>query len=379
MPRWTSDVSVTAAGPFNGCYGHVATDAIAQSIADTFFAEAAGFIPGPDGGAFSGTAHGRTLLGVVVSDTTRFVVVLDGPSTTLNMLVSVVITKDAQSATLDVADAQVQVINSDVYIYWTSLPAVLGTELFGVFQLTLSGVDGVVVATAQVVIDRVREVVNDNASAFITDKRWSDAELLLWITDGQREIVKTKPESYPITVAFDVTNDTPRQRLDPADAYRLIRVEANASVVGSPPTVIYGDVIRIVERDVFDSFNPAWSRYSPAAPGENYFKAYCMDANDPLAFFLTPVPVSLAFKVWLTYAGVPPDLAAGTDALALSAIYIAPLVDYAVYRALTKESREGNREVADRFLRSFYAALGAHRPILMSIGQNASRPPEAAA
>ena len=140
MPRWTSNVGVTADGPINQCYGHVASDAIAQSIADTFFSEAAGFIPGPDAGSFDSTVHGRTLLGLMVFDFTKIVLVLEGPSTSLNIPVTLVVTKDIHTATLDVADAQVQVINSNVYIYWDSLPGVVGAELNGTFQLTLTGV-----------------------------------------------------------------------------------------------------------------------------------------------------------------------------------------------------------------------------------------------
>lgn len=474
-------------------------------------------------------------------------------------------------------------------------------------------------ATGQDVIDRVRQVVNDVASQFITAVRWSDDELIAWITDGQREIVKVKPEAYPVTEVFQVTANSPRQRLDATEAYRLIRVEANAvgsvgnaisllaaeygsdtnggtgavtvdytpvesdalsqllvvvafleaasdmttfcstlSVDGhamtvranlpadndstiarvivatlditavefSSPTVSvqtidpeapagglfslytvinadpdtplasavsagqaeqvagvlsvaldddvfaagqlvlagyaqgsalgdaqaytfdpdtelsdgylaaaklsetlvvgfegfpgtememtplsfvgtptdtqipwgiddpdigfafaailqpqlagYGDALRIVERDVFDSFSPAWMRASGQPSVDNYYRAYCMDANDPLAFWLSPRPVT-GRNVWVTYAGIPAVLEDAEDTLSLSDMYVAPIVDYTVYRALNKEAREANREVADRYLRAFYAALGVHRPVLMSIGQNASRPPEAQA
>lgn len=229
--------------------------------------------------------------------------------------------------------------------------------------------------TAQLVIDRVRQLVNDSASDFITDVRWSDEELLLWITDAQREVVKTKPEAYPVTAVFSVDAGMPRQRLDVATAYRLIRVEANVVVDGMDST--YGDVVRIVERDVFDAFTPTWTSFAVAS-ADNYYKAYCMDANDPLAFWLFPVPVANR-DVWVTYAGIPALLTVVGDTLALSDMYLTPVVDYTVYRALTKEAREANRDVAERYLRSFYAALGVHRPLLMSIGQNATRPPEAAA
>lgn len=236
-------------------------------------------------------------------------------------------------------------------------------------------------ANAFEVVTRVRQVINDVASTFITSVRWTDEELLLWMTDAQREIVKIKPEAYPVTEVFQTVDTVPRQRLDPTTAYRLIRVEANAAAIGEEG-FRYGTAIRYVERDVLDSFFPGWTveGSSDLNTGE-YFSAYCMDANDPLAFWLAPLPNGA--RVWLTYAGIPPLLESASDStpseLVLSDMYIAPVVDYTVYRALLKESREANREVAERYLRAFYAALGVHRPILMSIGQNAARAPEAKA
>lgn len=231
--------------------------------------------------------------------------------------------------------------------------------------------------TGTEVILRVRQVINDLVGAFLPDAiRWLDAELLQWITDGQREIVKIKPEAYPVTAVFEVT-EAPRQRLNPATAYRLIRVEANVKYIGEEETPTYGDALRIVERDVLDSFSPNWARFS-ASPDDNYYRAYCMDANDPLAFWLLPLPHE-GLDVWVTYVGIPATISAAATNITLADTYVATIVDYVVYRALSKESREGNREVAERYLRSFYAALGVHRPVLQAIGQNASRAPEAEA
>jgi hypothetical protein len=90
-------------------------------------------------------------------------------------------------------------------------------------------------ATAQDVIDRARELINDVASSFVSGFRWSDAELLRWLTDGQREIVKLKPEANAVTALFTVVDRLPRHRLNPMLAYRLIRVEANGASSSAPP------------------------------------------------------------------------------------------------------------------------------------------------
>jgi hypothetical protein len=93
-------------------------------------------------------------------------------------------------------------------------------------------------ATAQEVIHRARELINDVASTFVSGLRWSDAELMQWLTDGQREIVKLKPEANAVTSLFTVVDGLPRQRLDPSRTYRLIRVEANGIRSVTPPPVI---------------------------------------------------------------------------------------------------------------------------------------------
>lgn len=100
-------------------------------------------------------------------------------------------------------------------------------------------------ATAQDVINRARELINDAPSAFVSGVRWTDTELLRWITDAQREVVKHKPEAYPLTKIFIVTGGSPRQRLDPTMAYRLIRVEANGAA-GTDPGEDVAPVLTVV-------------------------------------------------------------------------------------------------------------------------------------
>lgn len=142
----------------------------------------------------------------------------------------------------------------------------------------------------------------------------------------------------------------------------------------------YGTVISIVEKDVLDSFSAAWTLSSARVPGTNlnYYKAYAMDPNDPLAFWLHPAGYDGA-DVIVTYAGIPAAVNAVTETLTLSDMYVPDLVDYLAYRALSKDARAGAKELAERFRASYLMRLGAGRQILQQIGQNVTRPPNAEA
>jgi hypothetical protein len=142
----------------------------------------------------------------------------------------------------------------------------------------------------------------------------------------------------------------------------------------------YGTVIPIVEKDVLDSFSSAWTRPTTKTPGPNldYYKAYAMDPNDPLAFWLHPRGFAGA-DVIVTYAGVPAEVADVSDTLTLSDMYVPHLVDYLVWRALSKDARAGAKVLAEKFRESFLVRLGAGRQILRQIGQNAARAPDAEA
>lgn len=142
----------------------------------------------------------------------------------------------------------------------------------------------------------------------------------------------------------------------------------------------YGTVINIVEKDVLDSFSSAWTRPYSRTPGENldYYKAYAMDPVDPLAFWLHPAGYEGA-DVIVTFSAIPPALTAVGDSIALSDMYVPHLVDYLVYRALSKDARAGAKAIGEKYRESFLLRLGATRQVLKQAGQNATRPPDAEA
>ena len=59
----------------------------------------------------------------------------------------------------------------------------------------------------------------------------------------------------------------------------------------------------------------------------------------------------------LAYTGTPADITAST-AITIPDIYINPLVDYILYRALSKESAAGQPDKGAQYYASFVRSLG---------------------
>lgn len=141
--------------------------------------------------------------------------------------------------------------------------------------------------------------------------------------------------------------------------------------------LLYGTPLRIVEKDVLDAFGAAWT-LKEGIDAANVYKSYAMDPLDPLAFWLFPLAID-GRDVIVTYAGVPVEVTDVDDELTLSDMYVANIVDYVVFRALSKDSRGAAPGVAEKYRDRFLLALGAVRQVMKAIGQNSQRPPDAEA
>lgn len=149
---------------------------------------------------------------------------------------------------------------------------------------------------------------------------------------------------------------------------------------GQTTQAVQGDAVRIVERDVMDTFFPGWtSRPSVHSASNDYghYLHYVMDESDPLAFWLYPFPTS-DMNVLVTASGIPVALTTVNSVIELSSMYHAQIVDYVAFRVMTESQLPDTvhmRGVA--FYNRFLAALGAQRQIVREIGQNRNRPPQA--
>jgi hypothetical protein len=105
--------------------------------------------------------------------------------------------------------------------------------------------------TYQEVIDKAEIILQDEDSDSST-RRWTETELLSWATEGEREIVKLKPDANP-TIESVLLSSGAQQAL-PSRAIQLLDVLSNMGTDGSTR----GDIITVVERKLMDAVDPGW-------------------------------------------------------------------------------------------------------------------------
>lgn len=193
--------------------------------------------------------------------------------------------------------------------------------------------------TAASVIDRVREQLIDTGSS----PRWTDTELLRFLSDGERTIVSIDP-SATMTVATVQLTAGSRQSL-PADSNALIRIDCNMGTSGTSP----GKSVRVIRREVMDAYRPDWQGASKTIDIENYM----FDPHDETAYYVYP-PSNGNGYVRILYSAQPTELVATTDGLNVADIYIPALFDYVMHRAHLKDSDfAAGQAQADYYYKSF--------------------------
>lgn len=188
-------------------------------------------------------------------------------------------------------------------------------------------------ATIQQQITEVRRIIHDEATPY----RWSDAELIDYSNAGCRQTISLIPEANTIEAVVDTgTSRVARQEL-PAGGIKFQKIGRNYADDGTTPQ----GVVRYVEKDALDTYDPDWEYVTAAVDGDNYFEHYCHDKREPKVFYLFPPPVEDDKQFALIYSA---DIAAAitdvVDTFPLDDEYYNAQVMYVVYRALTKESRE---------------------------------------
>ena len=195
------------------------------------------------------------------------------------------------------------------------------------------------VTTGANLLSRVEATLQDTANV-----RWTEAELLNYINDGQREITNLKPDATAIHANVHLGTGT--KQIIPTDGFRLISVVRNMS--GTAGSSTGGKAIRLVARDILDTQEPNW--HDPTVTGDATHgttpKHFMFDENDPLNFYVYPGVAGNAY-VEIVYSQRPTDLANTSATIAIPDNYSNALIDYCLFRAFTKDAEfAGNSQRA---------------------------------
>lgn len=197
---------------------------------------------------------------------------------------------------------------------------------------------------ASTLITRANDILQDT-----TNVRWPEAELLRWLSDGQREVVLIKPEASVAHTTLQLTANNTKQSL-PAAALQLIDVTRNMGADGATP----GRAIRIIMREVLDAQRPDW--HSETA--DSVVKHFMFDVRSPKTFYVYPRPAT-AIYIEMVYSVSPADLTTTSSPLGVDEVYANALLDYVLYRAYSKDSEyAGNSQRAMAHYQAFSGSLG---------------------
>lgn len=190
--------------------------------------------------------------------------------------------------------------------------------------------------TPQTIITNARYTLNDTSSV-----TYSDAELLAFVNDGLKEVLKKAPRWFYTVGNHACTQDAIRQTMSSSTATEVVRV---IRVVG-------GNIVTFVELDTLDRFKPGWPS-DTAGAAVNWMR----DIDDPLSFYIYPkAPASQTLE--LLIIPVLSDYAL-TDSLTLPSMFHSALEDYVVFRAESKDDEHVNSGRAAAYYQSFMAKIG---------------------
>lgn len=189
--------------------------------------------------------------------------------------------------------------------------------------------------------------------------RWSFAELYEWVYDAQLAIVLAKPSALAASVAIEMQSGT-LQKLAAPDHLSLLRVTRNLQ--GPAEARTGGRAVRPTTRDILDTTAPDWHFASPKAE----VRQIVFDEACPREFYVYPANNgSGVVEAVVALTPVMPAITGDATAiesyavpLALPEIYMLPVLDFALYRAYSKDAAGADAGRATFHYQQFATAVG---------------------
>ena len=201
------------------------------------------------------------------------------------------------------------------------------------------------------ILTRVEDTLQDPSNV-----RWSEAELIRYVNDGQREVVNFKPDAS--ATHENVSLSTGTEQSLPTSGLRLINVGRNMSSTSASATG--KRAIRLVDIDILNTTEPNWHESSvtgTAAHGTE-IKHFVFDDDDPKKYYVYPGVSGSAF-VEIIYSKAPTDLSSGSDVVSVDDIYVNAIVHYVLFRSFMKDSESaGSMQRSASHYQLFAQSLG---------------------
>ena len=216
--------------------------------------------------------------------------------------------------------------------------------------------------------------------------RYSQRELVTWLSEGQKAIAKYVPSSCARVDAVKLVSGTKQQilRIPAANVLRdgaaltedvfgiaVMAPVRNMGTDGLTP----GRAIRVVDRETLDSYTPAWHTETGTE-----ITGYVYDPRTPQVFFVTP-GVKAGSTVWvdLQYAFNPPEISQsgsygmdGTDTtpVGIDESNTDDLINYILARSYAKDSESSNLQASTMYGQTFVSSINAQATAITGVNPN---------
>ena len=222
--------------------------------------------------------------------------------------------------------------------------------------------------SAQSIVRRATDLLQDQTSV-----RWPARELVRYLNDAQRVIIKVRPDAMNTTVTMTLAAGS-RQDLDSAPLVplpsKLIAITRNMAATSAKRAVT-----KLESRRVLDAQTPGWH----AIPGTVDILHYLFDPRDPKTFYVYP-PALVAAQLEVMYSAYPTDIAEPADGalytavtgnISLPDIFADEILDLMLARCYSKDSENGDASRAQAYKASAVASLGAEIQATLAVSPKA--------
>lgn len=172
--------------------------------------------------------------------------------------------------------------------------------------------------------------ITDKAAGLLQDINhltWLEADLLLYLNDGVRQIVVKKPDANPVNAVVQLVAGS--KQAIPSGGLAMMDITRNMGAAGLTP----GNNITLVDKAVLGAVLPNWTGVTASATVIHWI----YDQKDPKVFYVyPPQPGTGMGYVEMVYSAVPGAIVIGA-VIPIDDGYENALLNFILYRAWLKK------------------------------------------